>query len=72
MQWTGATVHLVDEEYDTGPIVLQKPVPVEPDDTPESLAARVLETEHEIYPAALKLFADGRVTIEGRRVRFQA
>ncbi len=71
VQWTGATVHLVDAEYDTGPIVLQKPVRVEPDDTPESLAARVLKTEHELYPAALKMFAAGRVRINGRRVWFE-
>lgn len=67
-QWSGATVHLVDEEYDTGPIVIQEPVKVEPDDTPESLAARVLKTEHRIYPMALKIFAEGRARIEGRRV----
>jgi len=65
---SGATVHLVDEEYDTGPIVLQEPVPVLPDDTPRSLAARVLLVEHRIYPLALQLFATGRVRVEGRRV----
>ena len=68
VRWTGATVHFVDEEYDTGPIVLQDVVPVEPDDTPESLAARVLETEHRIYPRAVRLFAEGRLRVEGRRV----
>lgn len=68
-RWSGATVHLVDEEYDTGPIVLQEVVPVEPDDTPADLAARVLEVEHRLYPQALALFADGRVRVEGRRVR---
>lgn len=66
-QWTGATVHLVDEEYDTGPIVLQMPVPVRSDDTPESLAARVLEAEHALYPEALRLFASGRISFVGRR-----
>lgn len=65
---SGATVHLVDAEYDTGPIVLQEPVPVLPDDTPRSLAARVLQVEHRIYPEALQLFAAGRVRVEGRRV----
>jgi len=65
---SGATVHLVDEEYDTGPIVLQEPVPVLPDDTPRSLAARVLQVEHRIYPEALQLFAEGRVRVDGRRV----
>lgn len=68
VRWSGATVHLVDEAYDTGPIVLQQPVPVEPGDTPETLAARVLAVEHRLYPEALALFADGRVRIEGRTV----
>lgn len=69
VRWSGATVHLVDEEYDTGPIVLQEPVPVRADDTPETLAARVLAVEHRLYPAALRLFAEGRVRIDGRHVR---
>ena len=68
VRWSGATVHLVDEGYDTGPIVLQEPVRVEPDDTPETLAARVLAVEHRLYPEALRLFAEGRVRVEGRRV----
>ena len=68
VRWSGATVHLVDEGYDTGPIVLQEPVRVEPGDTPETLAARVLEVEHRLYPDALRLFADGRVRVEGRTV----
>ncbi len=67
-RWTGATVHLVDDEYDTGPIVLQMPAPVYPDDTPERLAERVLEIEHRIYPQALRLFAQRRVQVEDRRV----
>jgi phosphoribosylglycinamide formyltransferase-1 len=67
-KWTGVTVHLVDEEYDRGPIVLQEPVPVYQDDTPEILAARVLVTEHRLYPEAVRLFAENRVRIEGRRV----
>lgn len=65
---SGATVHLVDEEYDRGPIVLQKAVPVEEHDTPETLAAKVLKIEHEIYPLALKAFAEHRVTINERSV----
>lgn len=69
VRWTGVTVHLVDEEYDHGPIVLQEPVPVLPDDTPETLAARVLEVEHRLYPEAVRLFAEGRIAIDGRRVR---
>ena len=68
VRWTGATVHLVDEEYDTGPIVLQEPVPVRPGDTPEAVAARVLAVEHLLFPEALRLFAEGRVRIEGRHV----
>ncbi|HTP13839.1 MAG TPA: phosphoribosylglycinamide formyltransferase [Bacteroidota bacterium] len=66
---SGATVHIVDEEYDHGAIVLQKTVDVSPDDTPETLAAKVLNIEHEIYPQALAAFAAGRVHIEGRRAR---
>lgn len=65
---SGATVHLVDAAYDTGPIVLQACVPVEPGDTPATLAARVLAAEHEIYPRALALLASGRLRLEGRRV----
>ncbi len=66
---SGATVHLVDEAYDTGPIVLQDAVPVFDDDTPETLAARVLTVEHRLFPLALSLFAHDRVRVEGRRVR---
>jgi phosphoribosylglycinamide formyltransferase-1 len=58
---SGATVHMVDEQYDHGAVVLQKRVPVEEGDTPESLAARVLRVEHELYPEALRLFAEGKV-----------
>jgi len=64
---SGATVHIVDEEYDHGVIVLQKTVDISPNDTPETLAAKVLKIEHEIYPQALAAFAAGRVHIEGRR-----
>ena len=66
---TGATVHFCDEEYDTGPIVLQKAVPVLEDDTADSLAARVQEAERDIYPRAIQLFSEGRLRVEGRRVR---
>lgn len=69
VRWTGVTVHFVDEAYDTGPIVLQEPVPVSQDDTIDTLAARVLEAEHRIYPEALRLFAEGRVVLDGRSVR---
>jgi phosphoribosylglycinamide formyltransferase-1 len=65
---SGATVHIVDEEYDNGPIVLQRCVDVQDDDTPETLAAKVLKIEHQIYPEALQLFAKNRVCIEGGRV----
>ncbi len=65
---TGATVHLVDDDYDTGPPVLQRCVPVEDDDTVETVAARVLEQEHTIYAEAIQLFAEGRIEIQGRRV----
>ncbi len=65
---SGCTVHFVDEEYDTGPIILQKPVSVEEGDTAETLAARVLPHEHKTYPEAIQLFAEGRLRVEGRRV----
>ena len=65
---SGCTVHFVDESYDTGPIILQSVVAVEDDDTPETLAARVLTAEHEAYPRAVALFAAGRLRLEGRRV----
>ena len=60
---SGATVHIVDDEYDHGQIVVQRQVPVLPGDTPELLAARVLEVEHAIYPEALLLFAAGKVPV---------
>ncbi|MBI4416981.1 MAG: phosphoribosylglycinamide formyltransferase [Euryarchaeota archaeon] len=66
---SGLTVHFVDESLDGGPIVLQKAVPVRDDDTEETLAARILEWEHKMYPLAVKLFAEGRLTVEGRRVK---
>lgn len=66
---TGATVHFVDEHYDNGPIILQETVPVLEDDTPDTLAARVQAKEREIYPRAIQLFAEGRLRVEGRRVR---
>ncbi|GIW06489.1 MAG: phosphoribosylglycinamide formyltransferase [Dehalococcoidia bacterium] len=65
----GCTVHFVTEEVDAGPIVLQAPVPVLDDDTVESLSARILEEEHRILPEAVRLLAEGRLRIEGRRVR---
>ena len=68
----GCTVHLVDEGVDTGPIVLQATVPVLDDDTEDTLAARVLEREHEIYPEALRALAEGRIRVDGRRARLLA
>jgi len=65
VRFAGCTVHFVRNETDTGPIIVQAAVPVLPGDTPESLAARVLEAEHRAYPLALRLVAEGRVRIEG-------
>jgi phosphoribosylglycinamide formyltransferase-1 len=64
---SGATVHLVDEEYDRGPIVAQRIVAVEPGDTPESLAARVLEVEHELLPEVVLAAAEGRLRVAGEK-----
>jgi formyltetrahydrofolate-dependent phosphoribosylglycinamide formyltransferase len=69
---SGCTVHFADNEYDHGPIVLQRAVPVLDDDTPETLAARVFEQECTAYPEAIRLFAEGRLRVEGRRVRVVA
>ena len=66
---SGATVHFVDSEYDRGPIILQKSVPVLDDDSPDTLAERVQAAEREIYPEAIALIAAGRVRVEGRIVR---
>ena len=66
---SGCTVHFADNEYDHGPIVSQRVVPVLDDDTPESLAARVFAQECEAYPEAIRWFAQGRLRFEGRRVR---
>ena len=64
----GCTVHFVTEGVDEGPIILQAAVPILDDDNPDSLAARILEQEHKIYPRAVQLFAEGRLRVEGRRV----
>lgn len=66
---TGATVHFVDEHYDHGPIILQGCVPVLDDDTADTLAERVQAKERELYPQAIQLFAEGRLTVENNRVR---
>jgi formyltetrahydrofolate-dependent phosphoribosylglycinamide formyltransferase len=68
---SGCTVHFADNQYDHGPIVLQRTVPVLEQDTPDTLAARVFEQECEAYPEAIRLFAEGRLSIEGRRVHIR-
>lgn len=69
VRWSGATVHFVNAGVDAGPVILQAAVPVLDGDTAETLAARILEEEHRIYPEALQLIAERRVVLEGRRVR---
>lgn len=66
---SGCTVHFVDGGIDSGPIILQEAVPVLPDDDEDNLAARVLQVEHRLFPLAVSLFAQGRLQIEGRKVR---
>ncbi len=68
---TGATVHFADDEYDHGPIILQEAVRVSDDDTPETLAARVQAAERRLVPEAIRLIAEGRLAVEGRRVRIK-
>ncbi len=68
VRFTGVTVHFVDEEYDHGPVILQEPVEVRQGDTVDSLRSRVQRVEHRLYPTAIKLFAEGRLKIENRKV----
>src|SRR5438876_7750211 len=68
---SGCTIHFVDTSVDGGPIILQKAVAVMEDDTEETLAARILEQEHLFLPIAVRLFAEGRLKVEGRRVRIR-
>ena len=68
---SGCTVHFVTSEYDTGPIILQRRVAVEPGDTVDTLAARVFEQECVAYPDAIRLFFGGRLDIEGGKVSIQ-
>ena len=68
VRFSGCTVHFVDADTDTGPIILQSVVPVNQDDTPDTLAARILSREHQAYPAAIQLLAEGRLQIRDRRV----
>lgn len=65
---SGCTVHFVNEGVDTGPIIIQAAVPVYDDDTEDSLSERILKQEHKIFPLAIKLFSEGRITVEGRKV----
>ncbi len=69
VKYSGATVHFVDDSLDGGPIILQEVVQVADDDTAESLAARILQVEHRIYPEAIALLAEGRLQVRGRRVK---
>jgi phosphoribosylglycinamide formyltransferase-1 len=65
---TGCTVHFVDEGVDSGPVILQRSVPVMYGDDEETLSARILEQEHQLYPEVVKLFAEGRINVQGRQV----
>lgn len=66
---TGVTVHFVDAKMDHGPIILQRAIPIEENDTLESLEAKIHKIEHQLYPQAIKLFVEGKLKIEGRKVR---
>jgi phosphoribosylglycinamide formyltransferase-1 len=70
-KFAGCTVHIVNAMVDGGPIILQAAVPVLEEDTPEALAERILSEEHRIYPEAVRLYCDGRLNLEGRRVRIR-
>jgi len=65
---TGCTVHFVEEGVDSGPVILQKALPVMDGDTEETLSERILEQEHQLYPEAVRLFGDGRIKVKGRKV----
>jgi phosphoribosylglycinamide formyltransferase-1 len=71
VRFSGCSVHFLDEGVDTGPIVVQAVVPVYDEDTEETLAARILIQEHKIYPMAIRLFFQGSLKVEGRRVRVE-
>ena len=68
VKFSGCTVHFVDEDMDTGPIIIQAVVPILDGDTEDSLSARILKQEHKIYSRAIQLYAEGRLKVEGRRV----
>lgn len=69
VRYSGCTVHFVDCGTDTGPIILQSVVPVEQDDTEETLSARIQKAEHQTFAAAIKLFVEGKIQVDGRKVR---
>ncbi len=71
VKFSGCTVHFADEGVDTGPIIIQAVVPVFDDDSEETLAARILRYEHQIYPRAIQLYAEGRLHVRGRHVTCQ-
>jgi phosphoribosylglycinamide formyltransferase-1 len=71
VKFSGCTVHFADEGVDTGPIIIQAVVPVFDDDTEETLAARILKYEHQVYPRAIQLYAEGRLEVRGRRVFYK-
>ncbi len=68
---SGCTVHFVDEGMDTGTVIIQAAVPVSPDDTEDTLSARILKLEHKIFPEAIRLYAEGRLSVEGRVVKIK-
>ena len=70
-KYSGCTVHFVDEGVDTGPIILQAIVEVKDSDTEETLSKKILAKEHKIYPQAVKLFAEGKIKISGRKIKSQ-
>jgi phosphoribosylglycinamide formyltransferase-1 len=72
VKWTGCTVHLVDEGCDTGPIIAQRVVEISPNDTLETLTEKVHREEHRLYPEVLQWAAEGRIIIEGRKVRIKS
>ncbi|MDO9558855.1 MAG: phosphoribosylglycinamide formyltransferase [Syntrophales bacterium] len=71
VKFSGCTVHFADEGVDTGPVIIQAVVPVLPQDTADTLAARILREEHRIYPQAIQFYAEGRLLFSGRRVIVQ-
>jgi phosphoribosylglycinamide formyltransferase 1 len=72
VKFSGCTVHFAEEGIDSGPIIIQSVVPVYEDDTGETLAARILKEEHRIYPQAIQYYAEGRIEIQGRKVKIKS